>query len=52
MKEKRPLKTYVAPEVELLECCLEGQLLAGSVEPNSLPASDEYEGGGDPYDYY
>lgn len=41
-------KEYRVPALQVIECCGEGSLLAGSLQSGSA-TSESYESGGDPF---
>ena len=43
-------KEYVEPQMEIVELPMEATLLAGS-DPNTIQESDDYEEGGDPFNF-
>lgn len=43
-------KEYVEPLMEIVELPMEATLLAGS-DPNTLEDPEDYEGGGDPFNF-
>lgn len=49
--KKEAKREYVVPEVESLELNIEMRLLAGSDGVNTIPDSDDYEDGGDPFTF-